>query len=165
MHDIREISPDTELHSRILELSDALNQKKYLVQHYPNAEQRILLGAIETDSPVGFLLALIQVIGKEERCSPIIVNGESLMECYVEAFGVLPKFRRRGIGRALQEKLTEIAKGLNCYQLRSRSPFTATENYQLKIRMGYAIHPSTENDSYYFIKQLQPHAWLLRPHT
>lgn len=151
---IRQVSPSTALHSEILEISDVLNQKKYLVQDYPNATQRVLLGAVEADSAVGFLLALVQVLGKDEHCSPILMNGEPLSECYVEAFGVLPVFRLRGIGRALQETAIELAKSLNCYQIRSRSPVTATENYQLKLKMAYAIHLSTENDSYFFIRRL-----------
>jgi GNAT superfamily N-acetyltransferase len=154
MYAIREVSPNTAFHSLVLDISELLNQKKYLTQDHPIAKQKILLGAFEADSPVGFLLALIQVVGKEERCSPILMNGEPLLECYVEAFGVLPAFRLRGIGRALQERAMEIGRSLNCYQMRSRSPVTATENYQLKLKMGYAIHPSGENDSYYFIKQV-----------
>jgi GNAT superfamily N-acetyltransferase len=119
-----------------------------------------LLAALEKgDQAVGFLFALLQVLGKEEGCSPILdEKGQALRECYVEAFGVLPKFRRQGIGQTLQEAVIRIAHDSGCYQVRSRSPFTAPENYALKLKMGYTIHPSTENDSYYFIKKLQEDA-------
>jgi len=40
------------------------------------------------------------------------------------------------------------------YQMRLRSPVTSTENYALKIAAGYTIHPSDENDSYYFLRRL-----------
>jgi hypothetical protein len=38
--------------------------------------------------------------------------------------------------------------------LRSRSPVTSAENYALKIAAGYVLHPSEENDSYYFLRRL-----------
>jgi GNAT superfamily N-acetyltransferase len=40
-------------HSLVLDISELLNQKKYLIQDYPTAKQKILLGAFEADSPVG----------------------------------------------------------------------------------------------------------------
>ncbi len=41
-----------------------------------------------------------------------------------------------------------------CYQMRSRSPVTSTENYALKMAAGYVLRPSAENDSYYFLLRL-----------
>jgi hypothetical protein len=38
--------------------------------------------------------------------------------------------------------------------MRSRSPATSTENYALKIASGYVLHPSHDNDSYYFLLRL-----------
>jgi len=38
--------------------------------------------------------------------------------------------------------------------MRSRSPVTSTENYALKVDAGYTLHPSEENDSYYFLRRL-----------
>jgi hypothetical protein len=31
---------------------------------------------------------------------------------------------------------------------------TSVENYALKITAGYVLHPSNENDSYYFLRRL-----------
>lgn len=31
-------------------------------------------------------------------------------------------------------------------------PHTSVENYALKLKLDYALQPSHENDSYYFIK-------------
>jgi ribosomal protein S18 acetylase RimI-like enzyme len=156
MHTIREVDPDTTLYEAVVDIADRIDQKRYVVRGYPNAKSRILLAAVEDeDYPVGFLFALVQVLGKEEGCSPIFLNGQPLLECHVEAFGVLPKFRQQGIGQTLQEAAIRIAHNLDCYQVRSRSPVTAMENYERKLKMGYTIHPSTENDSYYFIKRLR----------
>jgi GNAT superfamily N-acetyltransferase len=69
-------------------------------------------------------------------------------------FGVLPERRRMGIGQLLQETAIQMAIDLGCYQVRSRSPSSAQEKYALKLKMGYVIHPSNENDSYYFIRKL-----------
>jgi hypothetical protein len=71
----------------------------------------------------------------------------------VEAFGVLAERHRMGIGQLLQETAIQIATDLGCCQVRSRSPSSAQENYALKLKMGYIIHPSNEKDSYYFIKK------------
>jgi GNAT superfamily N-acetyltransferase len=90
-----------------------------------------------------FLRFLIQVLGAEAGRPAVIYNGESLKEGYVEAFGVDPQLRRRGIGTALKQH----AGVAGCYQMRSRSPVTSTENYALKIAAGYVLHPSHENDS------------------
>lgn len=71
------------------------------------------------------------------------------------AFAVLLDHRRHGIGQRLQERAIGLCQQRNCYQIRSRSPITSSENYALKLKMGYAIHPSDKNDSYYFIKTLR----------
>jgi ribosomal protein S18 acetylase RimI-like enzyme len=60
----------------------------------------------------------------------VIYNGESLKEGYVQAFGVDPQLRRRGIGTALQQHAAQ------------------------QIAAGYVLHPSHENDSYYFLLRL-----------
>lgn len=59
-----------------------------------------------------------------------------------------------GIGSALQRRAQELCRALDCYQIRSRSPVSSRENYALKLADGYTLHPSHENDSYYFLKKL-----------
>src|SRR4029078_1285972 len=104
---------------------------------------------------IGFLRFTVQVIGRDVDRPPIYTtNGQPLREGYVEAFGVVSEYRRRGIGQRLQEHALALCRQRGCYQVRSRSPITSQENYALKLKMGYAVHPSPENDSYYFIKTL-----------
>jgi GNAT superfamily N-acetyltransferase len=43
------------------------------------------------------------VLGAEAGRPAVIYNGESLTEGYVEAFGVDPQLRRRGVGTVLQQ--------------------------------------------------------------
>ena len=103
---------------------------------------------------VGFLRYLIQVIGAEEGRPAVMHNGAPLREGFVEAFGVDPQLRRRGIGTALQQHAARQCRNAGCHQMRSRSPVTCVENYALKIAAGYVLHPSHENDSYYFLLRL-----------
>lgn len=113
-----------------------------------------MLGAFDGAGCAGFLRYLIQVIGAEEGRPAVLRNGEPLREGYVEAFGVDSRLRRRGIGTALQQHAARQCRVAGCYQMRSRSPVTSTENYALKIAAGYALQPSQENDSYYFLLRL-----------
>jgi hypothetical protein len=71
-------------------------------------------------------------------------NGAPLREGVVEAFGVDPRLRRRGIGTALQQHAARQCRNAGCYQMRSRSPVTSVENYALKIKAGYVLHPATK---------------------
>jgi GNAT superfamily N-acetyltransferase len=153
---IREIAAQTEDYMHLLAVADQLNQARYVPAYETYADWSILLGAFTPDQCVGFLRFLIQVIGRDQHRPPILdAVGQPLREGYVEAFGVLPLYRRQGIGQALQEHAIAYCRNQHCYQIRSRSPVTSVENYALKLKMGYAVHPSHENDSYYFIKTLQ----------
>jgi GNAT superfamily N-acetyltransferase len=134
--------------------ASVLEQDRYLTREYPHAIESHVLGAFRDDTPVGFLRFLVQVIGAEEDRSPVLHKGVALTEAYVEAFGVDPSARRRGIGSALQERAIEHARSAGCHQMRSRSPVTSTENYALKVGAGYVMSPSEQNDSYYFLPKL-----------
>jgi GNAT superfamily N-acetyltransferase len=131
-----------------------LDQDRYLLASFPHAETVCVLGAFRADECVGFLLYLVQQIGTDRGRPPIVRHGLRLRECYVEAFGVAPSTRRRGVGQALQLRAINDARSLGCYQIRSRSPVTSSENYALKLKLGFVVHPSGENDSYYFILRL-----------
>ena len=85
------------------------------------------------------------------------LGDEILTEAKVIAFGVNPTFRRQGIGRRLQELLIERAKAAGCYQVRSHSSASNIANHQLKLSLGFAIHPldkTSDRDGAYFILPL-----------
>lgn len=149
-----EVQPHARAYHALVQTADQLDQAKYIAAPMPHSDESLLLGAFLEEQCVGFLRLLIQVIGREYVRSPIVVAGKPLREGYVEAFGVLAAYRRRGIGQRLQERAIELCRERGCYQIRSRSPITSVENYTLKLKLGYAIQPSHENDSYYFIKTL-----------
>lgn len=131
-----------------------LDQDRYVVADHPHALGSHVLGAFAGDACVGFLRYLVQVIGAEEGRPPVVHRGAPLTEGYVEAFGVDPSARRRGVGTALQFRAIEHARSIGCHQMRSRSPVTSTENYALKVAAGYVLSPSERNDSYYFLLKL-----------
>jgi GNAT superfamily N-acetyltransferase len=147
---VREINSASSEYGRLLDVATKLDQAKYLTRDYPMANSQCILGAYFQETLVGLLLLLRQDIGADRGLPPILRAGRVLEEAFVEAFGVLPECRRRGFGHELQTAAMTICTGWDCYQIRSRSPVLSTENYQLKIKMGYSICPSEENDSYYF---------------
>lgn len=113
-----------------------------------------MLGAFDGSRCAGFLRCLIQVIGAEEGRPAVMRNGAPLREGFVEALGVHPQLRRRGIGTALRQHAARRCRDAGCHQMRSRSPVTSTENYALKIAAGYVLRPRRESDSYYFLLRL-----------
>jgi GNAT superfamily N-acetyltransferase len=152
---ICEVAEHTEAYYSLMATAEQLDQVRYVLAQ-KNHCQSVLFGAFMEAHCVGFLRLVLQTLGQEEQRPPIFDRGaQPLREGYVEAFGVLLSFRRRGIGQALQEYAIAYCRDHHCYQIRSRSPVTSRENYALKLKMGYAIHPSHENDSYYFIKTFQ----------
>lgn len=106
----------------------------------------------------GFLRFVIQEIGPDMDCPPVIFEGVLLTEAKVLAFGVDPAYRRQGIGWALQESLLGRAKKLGCYQVRSHSSGSNEANHQLKLAMGFAVHPIVRGEDkrgVYFIMPLK----------
>ena len=153
--EIVEVQERTEAYHDLLAIADQLDQSHYIPANETHIDESILLGAFINNRCVGFLRLLIQHIGSDEGRPPIVYLDQPLREGYVMAFAVLPQHRRQGIGQLLQEQAWALCQQRGCYQIRSRSPITSRENYALKLKMGYAIHPSHENDSYYFIKTLE----------
>jgi GNAT superfamily N-acetyltransferase len=156
--DLVEVVPVTagdERFDHVLGLAaSVLAQDRYLTSEVPHAIESRVLAAFRDGTAVGFLRFLVQVIGAEEERPPLLRNGVALTEAYVEAFGVAPSERRHGVGSALQARVIEYARSVGCYQVRSRSPVSSSENHALKVAAGHAVSPSEQNDSYYFILKL-----------
>jgi GNAT superfamily N-acetyltransferase len=150
-----EVPPGTAQFDGVLELaSRVLAQDCDLTSVFPAAQESHVVAAFQGARCAGFLRYLIQVIGAEEGRPAVMFNGAVLKEGYVEAFGVDPQLRRHGVGTALQEHAMRQCRLAGCFQMRSRSPVTSVENYALKLAAGYVLHPSRENDSYYFLVRL-----------
>ncbi len=154
---IFEINKNSKGWDSLIEMStavDSMNPKWLTVQESYFISDCILVA--ETNNQVaGFLRLVTQQIGREEKRFPVKFGGEKVLtEGKVRAFGVAAKYRNKGIGRALQVEAMERARAKGCYQLRSRSPYEAQENYSLKISLGFGVHPSLTSDSVYFVKAL-----------
>lgn len=116
------------------------------------------LVAHRNQAPLGYLRYVIQYLGADADWPPIQLHREPLTEAKVIAFGVAPEYRRQGIGRSLQQRMIEQAFAAGCYQVRSRSDANHIENYQLKLSMGFAVHPldkTGERDGVYFVLPLR----------
>jgi ribosomal protein S18 acetylase RimI-like enzyme len=153
--EVIEVVWGTERFEEVLKLAaEVLDQRRHIVSVIETASESVVLGAFDRDLCLGFLRFFVQVVGAEEGRPPVLHNGSLLTEGYVEAFGVRPETRRMGIGSALQQRAQELCRARGCYQVRSRSPLSSSENYAMKLAAGYVLHPSSETDSYYFLKKL-----------
>jgi GNAT superfamily N-acetyltransferase len=106
----------------------------------------------------GFLRYVVQPIGSDADCPPLEFLGEQLTEAKVLAFGVAIGKRRQKIGRRLQIELIARAKALGCYQVRSHSGGKHKENHQLKLSLGFGVHPIVRGDDragVYFVLPLR----------
>ena len=144
--------------SELLELVTQLNQMDWFTFTGEWHFSSHVLVARRGSEILGFLRFVIQDIGPDMDCPPVQWKGETLREAKVIAFGVLPDRRRQGIGRNLQEALRQRAQELGCYQIRSHSSGDNLENHQLKLALGYGVHPIIRGDDrrgVYFILPLR----------
>jgi GNAT superfamily N-acetyltransferase len=112
--------------------------------------------------PVGFLRYVVQPIGPDAECESVVLADAKLTEAKILDFGVLPAWRRNGVGTALQLAAIEGARAAGCWQVRSHSSGSARANHQLKLRLGFAAHPivreepdGTDRAGCYFVLPLQ----------
>ncbi len=124
----------------------APDEGSQLYRDFEWEERVVFLVAVMEDAnrprPVGLLKLVVHPIGADMgRYGPVLLGEEVLREGKVMEFVVHSESRRRGIGRALQERAVEEARALGCYQLRSHSGGDRAENHQLKLSMGFAIDP------------------------
>ena len=71
-------------------------------------------------------------------------EGGLIDEMFVQTFTVEEAFRRKGIGRALQEEGLRQTKAEDCYQMHSWSSMDKKDNYRLKMEMGFGFHPELQ---------------------
>ncbi|HEY8602331.1 MAG TPA: GNAT family N-acetyltransferase [Thermomicrobiales bacterium] len=138
---IDEWPPDHPRWPEVLAAVAALGQEAWVAATAPWHRSAHLLVALHGGALVGFLRFVVQAIGPELGRPPVILDGQTLTEAKVLAFGVLPESRGRGIGRALQEAVIARATELGCHQVRSHSGGSNVANHRLKLSLGFGIHP------------------------
>ncbi len=128
-------------------LVNDLNQEGWAFNPYFEQFSRYFLAAKRDGIIVGFLMFVVWDIGPHDRDHPPIqMDGKTLREAKILAFGVKEGYRRQGIGTALQEYTIQQAKLFGCYQVRSVSGENHPENHQLKLSMGFAVEPMERDE-------------------
>lgn len=139
---IEELTSDHPDWQSFVALVDEINQTDWAFNPYFEQFSRYFLAAKKSGGIVGFLMFVVWEIGPHDReHPPIQMNGQTLKEAKILAFGVKNGYRRQGIGTALQRYAIKQAKLLDCYQVRSVSGEQHPHNHQLKLSMGFAIEP------------------------
>lgn len=153
---IEEMTPDHPEWQELVDVITQENQTGWAFNQYFEQFARYFLAAKQEGKIVGFLMFVVWDIGPHDRDHPPIqVEGQTLREAKILAFGVREAYRRQGIGRALQEYTLKRAKELDCYQVRSVSDMDHPENHKLKLSMGFGVEPmEREEPSLAFIMPL-----------
>lgn len=141
----------------LAQMTEEHDHRYYLDVHFEWHLEHFWFVALVDDEIAGLLHYARQYIGDDDDCQRVVLNGESLTEGKVMGFVVVEKFRRRGIGRTLQTHAINHARQIGCYQLRSHSGGDKHANHQLKLSMGFTVHPTIRRDDNagaYFIMPL-----------
>ena len=140
----------------LLEAVEHLEQLNWLNAQFDWHHSSHRLAAHQADTIVGFLRFVVQPIGLEDDHAPISFNDRALTEAKILAFGVLPAYRRRGIGRRLQAYALQRAYHLGCYQVKSHSSGTNQANHRLKLEMGFGVHPIVRGEDIHGVYFIMP---------
>lgn len=139
---IYRLAGDHELWPAILAHLERVRMTRWAVTEAGQPlEQVLYLGAVESRQIVGHISLRRQTLLLPDG-TPIQLRDHPLEELFVETFAVDEDYRRQGLGTALQLAALRAAHDLGCYQLRSWSSFDHPENYLLKLRLGFAVHPA-----------------------
>lgn len=153
-----ELGVDTSDAVMINGLIDELEQRNWVELSLAwHLESRLLGAFAEDGSAVGLLRYVIQPIGPDQNCQRSIIDGVTLTEAKILAFGTRADRRRQGIGTALQRHAITDARAAGCWQVRSHSDGGYRANHRLKFRLGFAFHPEvrgTDDRAGYFILPL-----------
>ncbi len=126
------------------------------------------IGAVEGTSVIGHLSLREQAIecpisgGDGSVGMPILdPDGAPLRELYGQTFVVEQMYRRQGVGLQLQQAGLALARDRLCYQVRSWSSLDWRENYALKVKLGFCVHPAVQETTagqqvtgVYFVKKV-----------
>ena len=139
---IHELTPEHRDWNEYVDLIDGEGQRRGRSTRTSNRFRATTFWRDREGDIVGFLTYVVWDIGPHDRNHPpLVVDGQTLREAKIVAFGVKEAYRRQGIGRALQEHAIRRARELGCYQVRSVSGADHSANRQLKLDMGFAVEP------------------------
>ena len=155
---IHELTPDHRDWQEYVDLIDAEGQARWAFDARFERSPRHYVVAATDGCVVGFVMYVVWNIGPHDRNHPpLAVDGQTLKEAKIVAFGVKEAYRRQGIGRALQEHVIRRAREVGCYQVRSVSGADHAANRQLKLAMGFAVEPmERDKPTLAFVMPLRP---------
>ena len=155
---IEELTVDHPDWHEFVALVNDLNQEGWAFNPYFEQFSRYFLAAKWDGIIVGFLMFVVWDIGPHDRDHPPLqMDGKTLKEAKILAFGVKDGYRRQGIGTALQEYTIKQAEMFGCYQVRSVSGENYPENHLLKLAMGFAVEPMERDEKCLaFVMPLKP---------
>jgi GNAT superfamily N-acetyltransferase len=142
---------------KMMRLAKAHGQTEWVLFHAEWHIASYVLVALHADQLAGFIRFVDQPIGPDMDCPAVLADGRRLHEAKILAFAVDHQFRNRGYGRELQRAVIRRARELDCYQVRSHTDGAHNANHQLKLSMGYGIHPivrGDDNRGAYFVMPL-----------
>jgi ribosomal protein S18 acetylase RimI-like enzyme len=134
----------------------APDQAPFVFQNNSRAHQAVLLVALQLDKVVGFLRFVVQPIGPEVGCPPLVLDGVQLTEAKIHAFAVREEARDQGIGSELQRQAIQRARALGCYQVASYSSCSRDANFHIKLSLGFAAQPEIHGDNHQGVYFLMP---------
>ena len=158
---IEELSVDHPDWQQLVQVMDEVGQKGAAFSTHFMQFARHFIVAREGEEIVGYLMFVVWQIGPHDRHQPAVRHEDgALTEAKIIAFGVREEYRRRGIGKALQERTLQLARKLGCYQVRSVSNHERHANHQLKLSMGFGVEPmEREKPSLAFVMPLRTGAF------
>jgi GNAT superfamily N-acetyltransferase len=131
----------------------ACDQARWVLgdDNLPKEDNLVFLGIADGEEVVANLSLKKQAItmpasewaGERDR-RLLGMDGEPLLETFVQTFFVDEDQRRKGYGLALQQEALEVSAQLGCIQMRSWSSLDKSANYQLKLKLGFAFHPEIQ---------------------
>ena len=108
---VRELTPSDRDWPEYVAVIDGAGQSKWAFAPHFEPYSRHYVMAKQDGRVVGFLMYVVWEIGPHDRDHPpVVLNGQKLTEAKILAFGVQEAYRRRGIGRALQEHTLRRAR-------------------------------------------------------
>ena len=155
---IHELTPNHRDWQEYVDVIDAEGQARWAFDARFECFPRRYVAAKADGCVAGFVMYVVWDIGPHDRSHPpLVVDGQTLREAKIVAFGVKEAYRRRGIGSALQEYVIRRARELGCYQVRSVSGADHPANRQLKLDMGFGVEPmERDKPTLAFIMPLKP---------
>lgn len=143
----------------------SLNQAGWVAFQAPfHRGSHLFVALDEAQAIAGFIRYVVQEIGADAELPAVQLANAPLLEAKILAFAVAESHRRQGIGRALQLEVLRRAKAQQLYQVRSHSSGRNQANHQLKLALGFAVHPiarGADDRGAYYIMPLRVDPSLL----